>query len=154
MLMIRLAAFSDAPTLVSFNAAMALETEELHLDPAILAHGVAAVLNDSSKGIYFVAEVEGRVVGQLMVTYEWSDWRNGNIWWLQSVYVAPAHRRRGIFTALYRHAQAQARDAGAVALRLYVERDNAGAQETYRRCGMALSHYLVMDQPIHPRPVV
>ena len=135
----------DAATLIDFNAAMALETEHLALDRAVLSVGVRAGLADANKARYFVAEVGGRVVGQLMLTLEWSDWRNGEIWWIQSVYVHPDLRRRGVFAALYRHVEQLAREAGAVGLRLYVVRDNATGQATYRQLGMELTEYLVME---------
>ena len=144
--LIRDARPDDTVVLVAFNAAMAKETENLILAPAVLGPGIDAVLADPAKGRYFVAEEDGRIVGQLMITYEWSDWRNGNIWWLQSVYVEPAFRRRGIFKALYRHAEKLARSEGAVAIRLYVYHTNAAAQDTYRRLGMHDARYIVMEE--------
>ena len=103
------------------------------------------MLADPTKGLYFVAEADGVVVGQLMITHEYSDWRDGDIWWVQSVYVHPDHRKRGAFKALYRHAQQQARAAGAVGIRLYVDADNQNAQNAYSRLGMELSNYRVMQ---------
>jgi ribosomal protein S18 acetylase RimI-like enzyme len=147
-LLIRNARPDDAAVLVAFNAAMAKETENLVLEPAVLGPGIDAVLADPAKGRYFVAEAEGRIVGQLMVTYEWSDWRNGNIWWLQSVYVEPGFRRCGIFKALYRHAGKLARQEKAVAIRLYVYHTNAAAQETYQRLGMHDARYIVMEESL------
>src|SRR3954470_11203579 len=141
-IMIRAAALEDAPTLIEFNAAMALETEHLTLDHGILSRGVRAGLADPAKARYFVAEFDGRIVGQLMLTLEWSDWRDGEIWWIQSVYVHPDFRRRGAFKALYRHAQRLARERGAVGLRLYVEKHNVAAQSTYASLGMRMSEYL------------
>jgi ribosomal protein S18 acetylase RimI-like enzyme len=149
---------ADADTLAEFNIRMAAETEGFALPPATISPGVAAALADEAKGIYFVAEVAGhdgiagrdgsggQVVGQLMVTHEWSDWRNGDIWWVQSVYVHPDHRRRGLFRALYEHARAEAKAAGAVGLRLYVEANNAAAQAVYRQLGMGTTHYHVMEE--------
>lgn len=145
---IREACADDWAVLADYNAAMALETENLRLDRTVLEAGVRAALADKSKARYFVAEVAGRVAGQLMITYEWSDWRNGNIWWIQSVYVAPAHRRGGVFRALYRHVQEIARATGVPALRLYVETTNAAAQRTYQSLGMSSSHYVLMEQPL------
>jgi ribosomal protein S18 acetylase RimI-like enzyme len=145
-IMIRAAALEDAPTLIDFNAAMAIETEQLTLDPQILSRGVRAGLGDPAKARYFVAEFDGRIVGQLMLTLEWSDWRDGEIWWIQSVYVHPDFRRRGVFKALYRHAQGLARERGAVGLRLYVEKHNVAAQSTYASLGMRMSEYLVMEE--------
>ena len=147
---IRPARREDASVLVDFNARMARETEGLDLDPAVLSRGVRAALADPAKAIYFVAEAAGEVVGQLMITHEWSDWRDGDIWWVQSVYVRPDHRRRGVFRSLYAHARDQARTAGAVGVRLYVDDHNAAAQECYRSLGMHVSNYRVMEE-IFPR---
>src|SRR4051812_46718597 len=143
---IRSAREDDVATLVEFNAAMALETEHLTLDPQILSRGVRAGLADPAKARYFVAEIDDRIVGQLMLTLEWSDWRDGEIWWIQSVYVHPDFRRRGVFKALYRLAQRLARERGAVGLRLYVEKHNVAAQSTYASLGMRMSEYLVMEE--------
>jgi GNAT superfamily N-acetyltransferase len=145
-LIVRFAHPTDAGTIVDFNARMAHETEGLSLDLAVLSAGVRAALADPGKAIYFVAESGGRVVGQLMITHEWSDWRNGDIWWVQSVYVHPDHRRRGVFRALYAHARREAGAAGAVGIRLYVEQDNSVAQQCYAQLGMSLSHYRVMEE--------
>jgi ribosomal protein S18 acetylase RimI-like enzyme len=142
---IRHAVPSDAPTLVAFNRAMAMETEDLALDPQIVFKGVGAVLADPSKGIYFLAELDDHPAGCLLITHEWSDWRNGDIWWIQSVYVHPDFRRRGVFKALYRHVEQAARAAGAVGVRLYVEQENTPAQATYLSLGMELSHYRLMQ---------
>ena len=137
---------ADADMLAEFNTRMALETEGVRLDPAVIGPGVRAALADEAKAIYFVAEAAGRVVGQLMVTHEWSDWRNGDIWWVQSVYVHPDHRRRGVFRGLYDHARGEAKKVGAVGVRLYVEENNAAAQAVYRQLGMEMSHYRVMEE--------
>lgn len=145
---VRPATTEDAPTIAAFNITMAMETEHLHLDPAVVGAGVRAGLADAAKACYFVAEIAGRVAGCCMVTHEWSDWRNGDIWWLQSVYVHTDFRRRGVFSAMYRHVVAAARGAGAVCLRLYVERENESAKATYRSLGMSATHYDVMEQPL------
>jgi GNAT superfamily N-acetyltransferase len=144
---LRPARTADVATLVDFNAAMALETEHLTLDRATLTAGVRAALADPAKARYFVAADEqgDRVIGMLMLTLEWSDWRDGEIWWIQSVYVHPDHRRRGVFKALYRHVEQLAREQNAVGLRLYVVKHNAPAQATYASLGMELSEYLVME---------
>jgi ribosomal protein S18 acetylase RimI-like enzyme len=142
---IRSARPADADTIAEYNVAMARETESLDLDRATVGRGVRAALADPQKAIYFVAEVDGRVVGQLMITHEWSDWRDGDIWWVQSVYVHPEHRKIGAFKALYRHAEQAARDAGAVGIRLYVDEHNEGAQAAYARLGMHVSSYKVME---------
>ena len=138
---LRAAVPEDAEALVAANAAMASETEGLELDRARLARGVEALLGDPGRGSYLVAEADGRIVGQLMVTREWSDWRNGWFWWIQSVHVDPAWRRRGVYRALHRECELRARAAGACGLRLYVDRANQGAQATYASLGMARSHY-------------
>ncbi len=143
---IRDAAPADVEIIARFNSAMAEETEGRPLDPETIRNGVAAVLGDPAKGRYWVAEVDGEIVGQLMVTYEWSDWRNGMLWWIQSVYVPPAWRRRGVFSALYHHVESvAAAQASVCGLRLYVERDNARARSTYRSLGMSEPNYLVME---------
>ena len=133
---------ADLDTLVSFNVAMALETEDKGLDRDTLRGGIAALLGNPALGFYLVAEMGGAPAGQLMVTTEWSDWRNAHFWWLQSLYVLPEHRRKGIFKSLYNRVLAEARQAGNVCgLRLYVERTNLRAQEVYVNLGMGLSHY-------------
>jgi ribosomal protein S18 acetylase RimI-like enzyme len=142
---IRAARSEDADTIARFNAAMALETEGLTLDPLILAAGVRGALADPNKARYFVADSGERVVGQLMLTREWSDWRNGDIWWIQSVYVDRDFRGKGVFKSLYRHVENLAREEGAVGLRLYVEMENAAAQKTYAALGMSMTHYNIME---------
>jgi GNAT superfamily N-acetyltransferase len=145
-IVIRPATAADAGFLARGNIAMALEAEHKTLDAAIVGAGVRAVLDDPGKGVYFVAELDQRVVGQLMITYEWSDWRNGNFWWIQSVYVLPEARRKGVFQSLFAHLARTARDAGDVCgIRLYVDRGNARAQATYRRCGLEDAGYAVME---------
>ena len=137
----------DADTIAGFNVAMALETEGKALDPQITAHGVNALLSDPGKGCYWVAEADGRVVGQLMITYEWSDWRNGVVWWIQSVYIHADHRRQGVFRRLYEHVRQQVEDdPEACGIRLYVEKDNRRAQATYEALGMSGDKYLVMEE--------
>ena len=141
-LRIRRAGMADAADIAGFNAAMARETEHLELDPARVRAGVEAALADEAKGFYLVAETGGRPVGQLMITYEWSDWRNGNFWWIQSVYVEPASRGLGIYRRLYGAVREAAEMAGNVCgIRLYVERDNTRAQDVYRRQGMHATAY-------------
>lgn len=137
----------DLRTLVRFNLAMARETEDLGPDPGVLLEGVRAALLDPTRGRYFVAERMGAVAGALLVTYEWSDWRNAVFWWVQSVYVEPAHRRTGVFTALYRHVEALASSAGSCGLRLYVHEHNEIASAVYRKLGMVSSGYRVLETP-------
>lgn len=144
---VRTATPDDWPALVEFNCRLAEESEGKRLDPQRIRPGVQAVLADPAKGRYFVACQVERVVGQVMLTREWSDWRNGDIWWLQSVYVHPDFRRRGVFRMLYEHAWREAEaDPAVVGLRLYVEQANSRAQETYRRLGMDCPGYFVMER--------
>ncbi|HET7593530.1 MAG TPA: GNAT family N-acetyltransferase [Rhodanobacteraceae bacterium] len=143
-LTIRAATTADIPFLVECNAAMALETEHKALVRDTLTRGTRAVFDDPCRGFYLVAERDGEVAGCLLVTYEWSDWRNGDWWWFQSVYVVPAARRSGVFRALYAEVERRARAAGAVGLRLYVERDNARARQTYLSLGMEEEPYRML----------
>jgi len=153
---IRDAVPADARLAARWNAAMALETEHKALDGDRVEAGVAAGIADPAAARYFIAmddaavagrETLGIPVGMLMLTREWSDWRNGEWWWIQSVYVPPEHRRRGIYAALHRHVEALARSTpGVVGLRLYVERGNARAQETYAALGMVDAGYAVFEQ--------
>lgn len=145
---IRVAQPSDVVRIASFNTAMAWETEKVRLDPDTVHKGVLAIVTDPAKGHYFVAEIDGSCAGCLMITHEWSDWRNGDIWWIQSVYVDPAHRRKGVFKALYRHIETRARAAGVVKIRLYVERDNSAGKRTYDQLGMQMTHYDVMEADV------
>jgi len=143
---VRPAARADAETITAFNCELARESEGLALDPAVVATGVQAVFDDPGRGVYYVAEIDGRPVGQVMTTQEWTDWRNGWFWWIQSVYVEPHSRRRGVFRALYRHVTSLARERGDVrGLRLYVVQTNARAIDTYVRLGMARTEYLFYE---------
>ena len=142
----RPATLADASTIADFQLWMALETEEVTLDPAICRAGVAAVFERPGLGCYHVAEENGRLLASTLLTYEWSDWRNGIVWWIQSVYVPPADRRRGIFAGLYRYLQSQAEaDPLVRGLRLYVDLRNRSAQEVYTRLGMNGEHYRVFE---------
>jgi len=123
---------------------MARETEEVELDLETVTGGVLAIFDDPSRGRYCVADADGRVVASLLITYEWSDWRNGVVWWIQSVYVRPEYRGRGIYAGLYAHVQ-QSADRSVKGIRLYVDRRNTRAQEVYRRLGMNGEHYLVFE---------
>jgi ribosomal protein S18 acetylase RimI-like enzyme len=146
---IRMATAADRDALVEFNQAMALETEGRSLDPNVLTKGVAAVFADEAKGFYVVAETAGRIVAGLMVTNEWSDWRNGWFWWIQSVYVVPEYRGQGVYGKLYEYVKHSAALAGSVCgFRLYVEHDNARAQRVYEKVGMSASHYQMYEEEV------
>ena len=138
---------ADAATIAKFNSAIARETEDKRLDADVVGPGVATLLADPSKGRYWVAESGGQIVGQLMVTYEWSDWRNGVFWWVQSVYVRADHRRQGIYRRLYQHVKQLAASHDVCGFRLYVERDNAVAQQTYAAMGMHETVYKMFEEP-------
>src|SRR4051812_37322869 len=122
---IREATVTDVRSIVEFQQAMARETESVELDPPVVSRGVQAVFDDPARGRYFVAEAAGEVIASLLITYEWSDWRDGNVWWIQSVYVRPEHRRRGVYARMYDEVRAAAtRDTGVRGIRLYVDRRN------------------------------
>jgi ribosomal protein S18 acetylase RimI-like enzyme len=145
-LTIRKAQYQDAATIARHNILLAKETENKDLDPDTALRGVKAVIKDPHKGFYLVAVMKGEIVGQLMVTNEWSDWRNLNFLWIQSVYVPKEHREQGIFRSLYRHLEDLARYRKDVAgLRLYVEQYNETAQETYERLGMHNPGYRMFE---------
>jgi len=146
---IREAVESDVDDLVAFNQAMALETEKKRLDQNVLRPGVAAVFTDPYKGFYVVAAENSRIVGGLMVTYEWSDWRNGWFWWIQSVYILPEARGKGIYSKMYDFVKQKAGRYGNVCgFRLYVEKDNSHAQKVYDAVGMELSYYLMYEEKV------
>ena len=148
---IRLATAADAGPLVEFNQAMALETEGKTLDAATLRPGVEAVFTDSNKGFYVVAESGGSIIGGLMVTYEWSDWRNAWFWWIQSVFIRIEGRGRGIYRRMYEFVKQRAAASGNVCgFRLYVESDNRHAQRVYDGVGMHASHYLMYEEEWSP----
>jgi ribosomal protein S18 acetylase RimI-like enzyme len=142
----RAATMEDAEFLVRGNAQLALETENLSLDIDRLRVGVQAILKNPALGFYLIGSVNDTRAGQMLITYEWSDWRNGMFWWIQSVYSVPEFRRRGVFRALYAQAEALAKQQGNVCgLRLYVESHNHRAQATYRRCGMRETAYRMFE---------
>jgi GNAT superfamily N-acetyltransferase len=144
--MIREAHLDDQMVIADFQVAMALETENLQLDPPTVWKGVKAVFDDPSKGKYFIAEKDGQVVGSLLITFEWSDWRNGNVWWIQSVYVRPEYRRNGIFKALYGYVQQLViNDSNLRGLRLYADKTNQAAHSTYHNLGMISHHYAMFE---------
>jgi ribosomal protein S18 acetylase RimI-like enzyme len=144
---IRTATSKDLDQLVLFCAAMAKETEGRELDLSRLRDGVKAVLQSRDRGFYLVAESSTGIIGQLLITYEWSDWRDGVFWWIQSVYVEPAHRRQGVYRRLHQHVLKEARERGDVCgVRLYVEQANTKAQTAYTRLGLAVTPYRIFEQ--------
>lgn len=144
---IRRATPADAEVIIDFNRLLALESEGKVLERTLLAPGVSAALADPNKALYFLAVDGDTIAGQTMITFEWSDWRNGWFWWIQSVYVRPEFRRQGIFKRLYEHiADSARRDPGVVGIRLYVERENVAAQQTYARMGMERTGYFVLEK--------
>ncbi|MBO2602391.1 GNAT family N-acetyltransferase [Shewanella algae] len=137
----------DTEALVAFNQAMAQETEGLALDSDTLSQGVSTLLENPAKGFYLVAEIEGEIAGSLMVTFEWSDWRAADYYWIQSVYIKPEHRQKGIYRALYQEVKTLAeKQGGAASFRLYVEQENTRAQQAYQSLGMSQSHYLMYEE--------
>ena len=145
MLHVRPARLADLDTVITFNLALAEETERVRLDPATLRQGVVALLEGRAPGCYWAAERGGRVVGQLLITFEWSDWRNRMVWWIQSVYVAPEARRSGVLQGLFARVRQEAKTAGAGGLRLYVDNGNTRAQTVYAALGMQGGHYKVFE---------
>ena len=144
---IRRATLADADNIVAFNSALAAESEGKSLNARILTIGVREALTNPARSLYFVAEIDGEVVGQTMVTFEWSDWRNAFFWWIQSVYVDSRFRRRGIFSALHNHVRREARSRPDVCgLRLYVHHDNHRAMKTYAQLGMPQSDYFMCEE--------
>lgn len=142
---IRAATIDDADSIAAFQVAMALETENKTLDNDIVLTATKQVFKDPEKGFYLVADVGGKPVGSLMITYEWSDWRNSNLWWIQSVFVTPEFRRQGIFQRMYAHIMEEARKNDVMFVRLYVETENAGAQKVYESLGMKRMPYFMYD---------
>lgn len=144
---VRAATLADLDAIVEFNARLGWETESKRLDRAILREGVSRGLADPDRLRYWVAEAAGEVIGQTAVTREWSDWRAGWLWWLQSVYVHADHRGRGVFKALHRRVRDEALAAGdVIGVRLYVENENRAARESYRALGFADAGYAVYEE--------
>jgi GNAT superfamily N-acetyltransferase len=138
---VRKAVPNDSPLIIDFQQKMAWETEKLKLDPETVNEGVNAVFNDNSRGQYYVAEDNGKLIASLLITYEWSDWRNCNVWWFQSVYVLPEYRRKGVFRQMYSYIRLLAEENDIAGLRLYVETKNDTAKKTYESLGMSSEHY-------------
>lgn len=145
-MIIRQANEKDASAVVEFQLAMALETEQLQLDEPTVIKGVAAVFADSSKGTYYVAELDGQVIGSLLTTFEWSDWRNGTVLWIQSVYVRPEFRKKSVFSQLYKHIQnLVANNSSLRGIRLYADKTNISAHQVYEHLGMTAEHYQMFE---------
>lgn len=143
---IRPAVPADAVTIARFQEQMAKETEGITLDAEVVGKGVNSIFEDSSRGIYYVLEVEGRIIASLLITYEWSEWRNGQVWWIQSVYVEKDFRGQGIFKRLYAYIQSlAASDDNIRGIRLYVDNTNTAAQKVYQSIGMNGDHYKVYE---------
>jgi GNAT superfamily N-acetyltransferase len=144
---VREASLADADVVIEFNRLLALESEGKALAMELLAPGVKACLADPAKGRYWLAEEDGVILGQMGISYEWSDWRNGMFWWIQSVYVRPEARRRGVFRTIYNHIEAAARqNPDVIGLRLYVDDRNHTAQETYFRMGLERTAYFLLEK--------
>jgi len=149
---VRPARQADVPLMARWAESMALETEDKQLDGAVVLRGIQRAFDDANKGRYFIAESAGRPVGTLMLTWEWSDWRDGWWWWIQSVYVDNDFRRRGVYRALYAHVLAMAQaDPEVRGIRLYVEQENLNARRTYEFLGMKNAGYAMYEKSLMPR---
>jgi len=136
----------DIDTIVQFQADMAMESEGYTLDKVKVTKGISAAMLDDSKGIYWVAKIEGRTIGSLMLTREWSDWNNEWYWWIQSVYVIPEFRRQGVYKAMYQKVKDAAKENNVSQIRLYVDKTNLSAQKVYQHLGMHESHYQMYEE--------
>lgn len=146
MITIREAVAADAAAIVEFQILMARETEDFELHQPTVQKGVEAVFDDPSKGRYYVAEIDGKVIASLLTTYEWSDWRNGTVLWVQSVFVVSEFRKKGVFSSIYRHVKKQVEeDESLKGIRLYVEQNNRRAQTVYEKAGMTAEHYQMYE---------
>lgn len=145
MINIRRATPNDAEAIIDFQQKMAWETEQMMLVSDVVTRGVKAVFDNPSRGQYWVADNNGQVIASLLITYEWSDWRNADVWWFQSVYVLPDFRRTGIFRMMYARVKEEAENLGVAGLRLYVESNNSTAQKTYESLGMQSEHYRMYE---------
>ena len=138
----------DIDTIVQFHAEMAMESEGCVLDKEKVIKGVTAAMLDDSKGIYWVAKYEGRTIGSLMITREWSDWNNEWYWWIRSVYVTPAYRKQGVYKAMYQKVKDAAKENNVSQIRLYADKTNLSAQKAYQSLGMHVSHYLMFEEDL------
>ena len=146
MITVRTAAQEDSKHIIGFQQKMAMETENVQLDALVLAEGVRRLFDDATKGKYYVAEENGDVIGCLMTTYEWSDWRCGNVLWIQSVYIIPSHRNKGVYKKMYEHIQDMVRSGSDYrGIRLYVDKTNSPAKRVYEKLGMNGEHYQVYE---------
>ena len=139
----------DIDSIVQFQADMAMESEGCILDKEKVTNGVTAAMLDDSKGIYWVAKFEGKAIGSLMLTREWSDWNNGWYWWIQSVYVIPEFRKQGVYKAMYLKVKDAAKENNVSQIRLYVDKTNLSAQKVYKKLGMHESHYLMYEENLN-----
>ncbi len=147
MISIRKATLQDIPILIDFQQRLADESEGVKLQGEILQKGMLAMFEDPSKGLYYVAEDNSEIIGCHMITFEWSDWRNGMVWWIQSVYVRESHRKNGVFRKMYENlVSMMKKDRGIIGLRLYVDKSNKRAQQVYAAMGMNGEHYTVFEQ--------
>lgn len=145
-MLIRKAKTEDLISITDFQLAMARETENIDLDYSTVKKGVNAVLHDPGKGQYYVAEIQGEIIGSLLTTFEWSDWRNGTVLWIQSVYVTPKFRRKGVYSNLYLHVKKQVlEDPMLKGIRLYADKSNIAAHRTYQKLGMDHDHYTTFE---------
>lgn len=152
--LVRIGEEKDADTLAKFNIAMAWETEQKKLSPDVVAKGVQTLLRNPQYGFYVVTEIDHEIVGSLMVTFEWSDWRDASFWWIQSVYVKPEYRKQGILRRLYEFVKEKAlQDTNVCGLRLYAEQDNNAAQKTYERIGMSRISYVLYEESFEVRKI-
>lgn len=135
----------DIESIAQFQVDMAMESEGTQLDKDTVTKGVSAAMADENKGLYYIARVDGKAVGSLMLTREWSDWNNGWYWWIQSVYVAPDYRRQGVYKSMYNAVCTDAKQQNVAQVRLYVDKTNTRGQKVYSSLGMQESHYLIYE---------
>lgn len=145
-MLVRIAKKTDVSAIVQFQMAMAEETENIKLHQPRVEKGVEEVINDNTKGRYYVAEKKGEIIGSLLTTYEWSDWRNGTVLWIQSVFILPEFRRKGVYSKMYSHLKEMVlQEESLKGIRLYADKDNKAAQKTYKKLGMSPDHYITFE---------